>query len=114
MKYNLIIIEDKCITDYLNLTKSEFFETLWEWTYEYDLWDFIEEEDPDEESLNEYLCNIFIDDNIFHRYCEDDTNCYAFVVDDGKVSTYHWNQDLLNFIYDKIKDYREQPNPTNS
>ena len=82
MTYNLVIIETKCPEAYLNLTEEEFFEKLWIWTYVDDLWDFIEEENPGSEYLNEFIYR-FIDENMFHGYEDDDTDCYAFVAYDN-------------------------------
>ena len=101
MMYNFIIIENKIQTEYLNIeTEKEFFEKLWEWTYEDDLWDFIEENEPD----YEYLIH-FIDENIFHQYYEDEIDCFAFIVNDnGKINVYNWNVSLEKFVLNKIKE----------
>jgi hypothetical protein len=48
-KYNLVIIEGKQRIPFLNLTEKEFYDKLWEWTYEYDLWDYLEEINPTDE-----------------------------------------------------------------
>lgn len=106
MTYNFIIIEAKQCSEYLNITsEKEFFEKLWLWTYKDDLWYFIYDENPNKEYLENYLCNSFIDENIFHNLYEDETHCYTFTVDDnGKVKTYNWNQSLLDFIYNKVKE----------
>lgn len=104
MIYNLIIIETKYPTEHLNLTKEKFFEELWKWTYEEDLWDFIESESPDTEYLEHYI-NVFIDENMFHQYEDDEVDCYAFIVDNnGRVHTYNWNQDLIDFVLKKIEE----------
>lgn len=52
IKYNLVIIEDKQCIPFLNLSEQEFYDKLWEWTYEDDLWDYIDDDHPDEETLN--------------------------------------------------------------
>ena len=106
MIYNFILNEDKYLTECFNLTKEEFFEKLWEWTYKDDLWDFIESESPDTEYLENYICEVFINENIFHQYEDDEVDCYAFIVDDnGRVYIYNWNRDLIDFVYTKIKEH---------
>ena len=107
MIYNIVITEYKTHTSFLNLSKEEFFKKLWEWTYKDDLWDFIEENKPDKEYLIYYIDN-FIDENIFHEYEEDEIDCYAFVVDDGKVYTYNWNKPLEDFVMKKVKEHYEK------
>ena len=108
MTYNFVIIEGKYPEAYLNLTREEFFDTLWLWTYVDDLWDFIDLENPDKEYLEHYICNTFINENIFHKYEDDDINCYAFIVyDNSNVSSYNWNEHLVEFIYNKIKEKYE-------
>lgn len=104
--YNFVIIEGKVKSEYLNFYFEEaFFEALWKWTYEDDLWDFIEEEKPNKEYLIHYIDNTFIDENIFHEYEEDEITCYAFKVDDdGIVHTYNWNQSLEDFVLKKVKE----------
>ena len=106
MTYNFVIIENKVQSEYLNFySKEAFFEALWEWTYEDDLWDFIEEDDPDYEYLIHYIDNIFIDENIFHQYEEDELDCFAFIVNnDGIVRLYNWNQSLEDFVLKKIEE----------
>ena len=110
MTYNFVIIENKVQNEYLNFSSEEaFFEKLWEWTYEDDLWDFIEEDEPDEEYLDHFICNIFIDQNIFHEYEEDELDCFAFKVDDdGMVHVYNWNQPLVDFVMKKVKEHYEK------
>lgn len=105
--YNFIIIEGKVIIDYLNfVNKEEFFEELWRWTYVDDLWDFIEESDPTEEELNSYINDVFVEENIFHNYEEGTVDCFAFTVNnEGIVHIYYLNEDLINFIYNKIKEH---------
>lgn len=106
MSYNFIIIENKVRHEYLNIkSEKEFFEELWKWTYVDDLWEFIEYDNPDNEYLIHYIDNIFIDQNMFHEYEEDELDCFAFVVyDDGRVSTYNWNQPLEDFVLKKIEE----------
>ena len=52
--YNLVIIENKQYIPFLNLTEQEFYDKLWEWTYEDDLWDYIDENNPTDEGIVEY------------------------------------------------------------
>lgn len=108
MIYNFIIVEYKVITEYLNIQSEEgFFEKLWEWTYEDDLWDYIDDNDPGEEELIDYINNVFIEENVFHKYEDDEINCYAFKVDDfGEVTTYTWDQPLEDFIMQKVREYK--------
>ena len=109
MIYNVAFMIYKEVNSYTNLTKEEFFDKLWEWTYEDDLWDFIEEDKPDEEYLDYFICNIFIDQNIFHEYEEDELDCFAFKVDDdGIVHVYNWNQPLVDFVMKKVKEHYEK------
>lgn len=106
MNYNFVITENKVRNEYLNIsTKEEFFEKLWEWTYEDDLWDFIEGDEPDYEYLIHYIDNVFIDQNIFHEYEEDELDCFAFIVYDNRVSTYNWNKSLEDFVLKKIEEH---------
>lgn len=115
MIYNVTFIIFKEIHSYTNLTKEELFDKLWEWTYEDDLWDFIDETNPTEEELISYLDNVFIDENVFHKWDEDDTTCYAFCVDvQGTINIttsifeYNWDTELEDYIKDKILEcYRK-------
>ena len=106
MSYNFVITENKVQNEYLNIkTEEEFFEELWKWTYVDDLWDFILEEKPNKEYLLHYICNTFIDENIFHYYEEDELDCFVFIVhDNGRVSIYNWDKFLEDFILNKIKE----------
>lgn len=110
MTYNFVIIEGKVKSEYLNFySEDDFFKELWKWTYEDDLWDFIEEDKPDKEYLIHFIDNIFIDQNIFHEYDEDELDCFAFIVDDdGMVHTYNWNQSLEDFVMRKVKEHYEK------
>lgn len=115
MIYNVVFIVFKGISSYTNLTKEELFDKLWEWTYEDDLWDFIDETNPTEEELISYLDDVFIDENVFHKWDEDDTACYAFCVDvQGTINIttsifeYNWDSELEDYIKDKIRErYRK-------
>jgi hypothetical protein len=113
-KYNLIIIECKTQTPYLDLTKEELFEHLWEWTYDDDLWYNIDEWYDNEvkrveydEELEGYIVSTFIPENMFHNYEEDEVDCVAFSNGD-KVSIYEGDEDLLEFVKNKIKEHYEK------
>jgi hypothetical protein len=101
--YNLVIIEGKQCIPYLNLTEQVFYDTLWEWTYKYDLWDYIEEDDLTDEELKNFL-DTFIRENVFHQYEDDDVDCFAFIVDDS-VKEYQIDEGLFEFIHSKIEEY---------
>lgn len=105
IKYNLVIIENKQRIPFLNLTEQEFYDRLWEWTYGDDLWEYLEENNPTEEELEKFL-NIFIRENMFHQYEDDDVDCFAFIVDDS-VKEYQISEGLFEFIYAKIKEINE-------
>ena len=102
-KYNLIIVENKQCIPFLNLTEKEFYDKLWEWTYEDDLWDYLEENNPSEEDLRDAL-HQFINENMFHKYEDDDIDCFAFIVDDF-VKEYQIDENLFEFVHSKIKEY---------
>lgn len=106
IKYNLIIIENKQCSPFLNLTEQEFYDKLWEGTYEDDLWDYLEENNPSEEDLKDVLYQ-FINENIFHKYEDDDIDCFAFIVDDS-VKEYQIDEELFEFVYAKIKEHNER------
>ena len=107
--YNLIIIESKVKTYYLNLTKEKFFNHLWEWTFEYDLWDNIETDNllSNEEELINWIWDFVIPQCIFHKYEDDEIDCIAFTNSDEKceVSLYDGDEDLVNFIINRIYKY---------
>jgi hypothetical protein len=110
--YNFIITEDKVIHSFLNiLNEEEFLEELWEWCYEDDLWDFIYENPEvltNSEDLEDYILNTFIPEDLFHRYEDDDLNCFAFTVSDEKLDTREYDEDrALSFILSKIKKHYE-------
>lgn len=102
--YNLVIIENKQRIPFLNLTEQAFYDRLWEWTYEDDLWDYIDETNPDEEELEKVL-NQFIEENIFHEYEDDDVDCFAFVNTDEGIVEYQINEELFDFVKSKIKEH---------
>ena len=116
MIYNIAFMIHKEVCSYTNLTKEEFFDKLWEWTYEDDLWDFIDETEPTKEELISYLDNVFIDENIFHKFEDDDTSCYAYCVEEKsylnpetKVFEYSWNQELEDYVMNKVLErYHEE------
>lgn len=109
--YNIIIIECKVKTEYLNLTEKEFFDKLWEWTFDDDLWYYLEDNPMSEEDTRDYLWEYFIPENVLHEYEEDEIDCFAFYYSDegfdckdGKIYPYHdWNR-LVDFIINKIKE----------
>lgn len=105
IKYNLVIIENKQCTPYLNLTEQAFYDKLWEWTYKDDLWDYIEENNPDEEELKNIVFQ-FINENMFHKYEDDDIDCFAFVEDDS-IKEYQIDENIIEFVHNKIKEHYE-------
>lgn len=105
--YNLVIIEDKQRIPFLNLTEQAFYDKLWEWTYEDDLWDYIDEVNPDEEELEQRLYN-FIEENIFHKWVDDTIDCFAFINTDDGVKEYQVDETLFEFIKSKIKEHYER------
>lgn len=111
--YNFVIIDNnKGINSFLNfLNEEEFLEELWEWCYEDDLWDYLDETPEvltNSEELEDYLLNTFIPEDLFHRYEDDDLNCFAFTVSDEKLNVKEYNEDrALSFILDKIKKHYE-------
>lgn len=105
-KYNLVIVENKQCIPFLNLIEQEFYDKLWEWTYEDDLWDYLEENNPTDEDLENVLC-YFINEHIFHKYEYDDVTCFAFIVDDS-VKEYQVDEGLFEFVYAKIKEYNDR------
>ena len=110
MLYNFIITEGKVIHPFLNfLDENKFLEELWEWCYDYDLWDFLDENPEaltNSEELEDYLLNTFIPEDLFHRYEDDDLNCFAFTVSDEKLDVREYNEDrALAFVLGKIKEH---------
>lgn len=104
IKYNLVIIENKQRIPFLNLTEQEFYDKLWEWTYEDDLWDYIDEDNPTEEELENRL-DTFIRENMFHEYEDDDVDCFAFVDTDKGIVEYQVNKELFEFVKSKIEEH---------
>lgn len=105
-KYNLVIIEGKQCIPFLNLTEKEFYDKLWEWTYEEDLWDYLEENNPTDEELENAIYQ-FIDENMFHKYEDDEVNCFAFVNTDEGIGEYQISERLVEFVKSKIKENYE-------
>ena len=107
--YNFVIIDtSKVISPSLNfLNEKEFLEELWKWCYEGDLWDYLDETPEvltNSEDLENYILDIFIPEYLFHRYEDDDLNCFAFTVSDEKLDTKEYDEDrALSFVLDKIK-----------
>ena len=106
VKYNLVIIENKQCIPFLNLTEQAFYDKLWEWTCEDDLWDYLEENNPTKEELENVL-DQFIRENMFHKYEDDDINCFTFVDTDEGIIEYQGDKNLLEFIKSKIKEHYE-------
>ena len=110
--YNFVIIDyNKNFKTFLNfLDENEFLEKLWEWCYDgSDLWDYLYENPEvldNQENLEDYLLNIFIPEDLFHEYEDDDLNCFAFTVSDEKLNVGEYNQDrALQFVLNKIKEH---------
>ena len=107
IKYNLVIIEGKQRIPFLNLTEKEFYDKLWEWTYEDDLWDYLEESNPTNKELEDAL-NQFIRDNMFHEYEDDDVDCFAFINDGDCIKEYQIDENIVKFVHSKIKEYNSK------
>jgi hypothetical protein len=113
INYNFVITDnDKVISPFLNFVdENKFLEELWEWCYEDDLWDFLYENPEvlnNEEDLEDWILNTFIPEDLFHRYEDDDLNCFAFTISDEKLDTKEYDEDrALSFILDKIKEHYE-------
>jgi hypothetical protein len=112
IKYNFVINEGKVIQYFLNiLNEEEFLEKLWEWCYEDDLWDYLDETPEvlnDSEELENFLLDRFIPEYLFHHFEDDDLNCFAFTVTDEKLDVREYNEDkALTFVLNKIKEHYE-------
>lgn len=109
INYNFVITDtNKTISPFLNfLNENKFLEKLWEWCYDDDLWDFLDENPEvlnNEEDLEDWILNTFIPEDLFHRYEDDDLICFAFTASDEKLDVKEYNEDrALSFILDKIK-----------
>jgi hypothetical protein len=112
INYNFIIIDyNKSINPFLNfINEDEFLEKLWDWCYEDNLWDYLDENSEilnNSEDLEDYLLNTFIPEDLFHRYEYDDLNCFAFTASDEKLGVREYDESrALTFVLNKIKkDY---------
>jgi hypothetical protein len=108
--YNFIITEGKVIHSFLNfLDENKFLEKLWEWCYDYDLWDYLDETPEvlnDSEKLEDYLINTFIPEDLFHHYEDDYLNCFAFTASYEKLNVREYDKDrALAFILNKIEKH---------
>lgn len=103
--YNLVITEYKEHIPFLNLTEQAFYNKLWEWTYEDNLWDYIDDNNFDEEEIDDDAIFQFIDENVFHKQEDDVLDCFAFVNTDKGIIEYQINDRLIEFIKSKIKEH---------
>lgn len=109
--YNFVIVDNnKVISPFLNfIDENKFLEELWEWCYEDDLWDFLDENPKVlniKDELDSYLLSNFIPEDLFHHYEDDDLNCFAFTVSDEELDTREYNEDrALSFVLNKIKEH---------
>ena len=108
INYNFVIIENKVISSFLNfLNENEFLEKLWDWCYEDDLWDYLDETPEvlnNSENLEDYLLNIFIPEYLFHHYEDDEIDCFAFTASDEKLNVEEYDEDnAFAFVLNKIK-----------
>ena len=107
--YNFVILDvNKTISPFLNFVdENEFLEKLWDWCYEDDLWDYLDETPEvlnNSENLEDYLLDIFIPEYLFHKYEDDEINCFAFTASDEKLDVREYDEDrALSFVLDKIK-----------
>ena len=114
INYNFVITDtNKTISPFLNfLNENEFLEKLWEWCYDDDLWDFLDENPEvlnNEEDLENYILDTFISEDLFHRYEDDDLNCFAFTASDEKLDVREYDEDrALSFISGKIKKHYDE------
>ena len=67
------------------------------------MWDYIEEDNPTEEELENFL-DTFIRENVFHEYEDDDIDCFAFINDGNCVKEYQIDENIIEFIQGKIKE----------
>ena len=52
------------------------------------------------------LVIFFIPEDLFHRYEDDDLNCFAFTVSDEKLNVREYDEDkTLEFVLNKIKKH---------
>lgn len=102
--YNLVLFENKQCSPFLNLTEQSFYDKLWEWTYEDDLWDYIDDYNPTEEELENGI-DQFIREHILHKLEDDDVDCFAFVNTDNGLVEYQVSNELIEFVKTKIKEH---------
>ena len=114
ISYNFIILDiNKTINSFLNfLDENEFLEELWKWCYYVDdLWDYLDGNPKvliNSEDLEDYILNTFIPEDLFHRYEDDDLNCFAFSASDEKLEVREYDEDrALSFVLNKIKEHYE-------
>ncbi len=110
INYNFVIIDGKVTHPFLNfIDENKFLENLWEWCYEDDLWDYLDETPEvlnNSEDLENYLFGIFIPEYLFHHYEDDELSCFAFTATDEKLDVREYDEDrALAFILDKIKQH---------
>lgn len=111
ISYNFVIIDhNKYANPYLNfLDEDEFLEKLWEWCYDDDLWDYLDETPEllnDSEELEDFLLGRFIPEYLFHHYDEDELNCFAFTASKEKLEVGEYDEDrALAFVLNKIKEH---------
>lgn len=105
--YNLVITECKEHIPFLNISEQAFYDKLWEWTYEDDLWDYIDENNDLIEDEFDNVIFQFIDENMFHKYEDDDVDCFAFVNTDEGIVEYQVSDGLVEFVKSKIKEHYE-------
>jgi hypothetical protein len=104
IEYNLVLFENKQCSPFLNLTEQAFYDKLWEWTYEDDLWDYLDDYNPTGEELENGI-DQFIRENMLHKYEDDDIDCFAFVNTDNGLVEYQVSNKLIEFIKTKIKEH---------
>lgn len=110
INYNFIINEGKVIHPLLNiLNEDEFLEKLWEWCYEDDLWDYLDDTPEilnNKEDLEDFLFDRFIPEYLFHHFEDDEINCFAFTTSEEKLEVREYDESrALAFILNKIKEH---------
>jgi len=104
IEYNLVLFANKQCSPFLNLTEQAFYDKLWEWTYEDDLWDYLDDYNPTGEELENGI-DQFIRENMLHKYEDDYIDCFAFVNTDNGLVEYQVSNELIEFIKTKIKEH---------
>lgn len=102
--YNLVLFENKQCSPFLNLTEQAFYDKLWEWTYEDDLWDYLDDYNPTGEELENGI-DQFIRERILHKLEDDDVDCFAFINTDEGIVEYQVSVELTEFVKTKIKEH---------